>query len=59
MLGVVCVRGWLLVVLSFLVQMPGTSPQWPLKLCLLSVFSQGVASLATDFSSYVLRGHSC
>jgi len=35
-LGVVCVRGWLLVFLSFLVQMPGTSPRWPMELCLLS-----------------------
>ena len=35
MLGVVCVREWLLVFLSFFVQMPGTSPRWPLELCLL------------------------
>ena len=35
MLGVVCVCKWLLVFLSFLVQMPGTSPRWPLELGLL------------------------
>jgi len=34
-LGVVCVREWLLVFLSFLVQMPGPSPRWPMELFLL------------------------